>query len=162
MLIEYFRQYMKVTRGITDKSVGHYITGINTINTLLQKYDFPVKNVFQLQSLAELDAVKTFLTDNPEFLQKDATGHHMYSVAFKHFYRFACEDNNFFGNSIASMDIVVAKSQAIITSSTQWKRNQIIITQIVRKVNGFDTSGEEKMQFGVKEIRIEMGSRPIS
>lgn len=129
MLIDYFRQYMKVTRCITDKSVGHYITGINTINTLLQKYDFPVKNVFQLQSLAELDAVKTFLTDNPEFLQKDATGHHMYSVAFKHFYRFACEDNDFFGNSIASMDIVVAKPQAIITSSTQWKRNQIIITQ---------------------------------
>ena len=32
MLIEYFKQYMKVTRGITDKSVGHYITGINSIN----------------------------------------------------------------------------------------------------------------------------------
>ena len=49
MLIEYFKQYMKVTRGITDKSVGHYITGINSINTLLQKYDFPIKNVFQMQ-----------------------------------------------------------------------------------------------------------------
>lgn len=131
MLIEYFKQYMKVTRGITDKSVGHYITGINTINTLLQKYDFPIKNVFQISSIAELDAVKEFLSGNPEFQQKDSVGHNMYSVAFKHFYRFACEDNDFFSRNITTMDIVVAKPQTVTTSSTQWRRNQIIITQAI-------------------------------
>ena len=120
MLIEYFKQYMKVTRGITDKSVGHYITGINSINTLLQKYDFPIKNVFQITSIHELDAVKAFLEGNAEFQQKDSTGHHMYSVAFKHFYRFACEDNSFFSNSISTMDIVIAKPKTVTTSSTQW------------------------------------------
>lgn len=131
MLIEYFKQYMKVTRGITDKSVGHYITGINSINTLLQKYDFPIKNVFQIASIHELDAVKAFLEGNAEFQQKDNTGHHMYSVAFKHFYRFACEDNSFFSNSISTMDIVIAKPKTVTTSSTQWRRNQIIITQAI-------------------------------
>lgn len=122
---------MKVTRGITDKSVGHYITGINSINTLLQKYDFPIKNVFQITSIHELDAVKAFLEGNAEFQQKDSTGHHMYSVAFKHFYRFACEDNSFFSNSISTMDIVIAKPKTVTTSSTQWRRNQIIITQVI-------------------------------
>ena len=131
MLIEYFKQYMKVTRGITDKSVGHYITGINSINTLLQKYDFPIKNVFQITSIHELDAVKAFLEGNAEFQQKDSTGHHMYSVAFKHFYRFACEDNSFFSNNISTMDIVIAKPKTVTTSSTQWRRNQIIITQVI-------------------------------
>ena len=131
MLIEYFKQYMKVIRGITDKSVGHYITGINSINTLLQKYDFPIKNVFQITSIHELDAVKAFLEGNAEFQQKDSTGHHMYSVAFKHFYRFACEDNSFFSNSISTMDIVIAKPKTVTTSSTQWRRNQIIITQVI-------------------------------
>ena len=131
MLIEYFKQYMKVTRGITDKSVGHYITGINSINTLLQKYDFPIKNVFQITSIHELDAVKAFLEGNAEFQQKDSTGHHMYSVAFKHFYCFACEDNSFFSNSISTMDIVIAKPKTVTTSSTQWRRNQIIITQVI-------------------------------
>ena len=131
MLIEYFKQYMKVTRGITDKSVGHYITGINSINTLLQKYAFPIKNVFQITSIHELDAVKAFLEGNAEFQQKDSTGHHMYSVAFKHFYRFACEDNSFFSNSISTMDIVIAKPKTVTTSSTQWCRNQIIITQVI-------------------------------
>jgi 5-methylcytosine-specific restriction protein A len=131
MLIEYFKQYMKVTRGITDKSVGHYITGINTINTLLQKYSFPVTNIFQVESIAELDAIKAFLESNAEFQQKDSTGHHMYSVAFKHFYRFACEDNGFFGSNISTMDIVIAKPKTVTTSSTQWRRNQIIITQAI-------------------------------
>ena len=71
MLIDYFKQYMKVTRGISDKSVGHYITGINTINTLLRKYDFPIKNAFQITALTELDAFKAFLENNSE-LQKAA------------------------------------------------------------------------------------------
>ena len=131
MLIEYFKQYMKVTRGITDKSVKHYITGINTINTLLQKFDFPTQNVFQVKSIAELDTVKAFLETNSEFLKKDSTGHHMYSVAFKHFYRFVCEDNNFFSTNITTMDIVIAKPKAIAVSSTQWRRNQIIISQAI-------------------------------
>lgn len=131
MLIEYFKQYMKITRGITDKSVGHYITGINSINSLLQKYDFPIQNVFQIASINELNAVKVFLEGNAEFQQKDTTGHHMYSVAFKHFYRFACEDNSFFSNSISAMDIVIAKPKTVTTNSTQWRRNQIIITQAI-------------------------------
>ena len=131
MLIEYFKQYMKITRGITDKSVGHYITGINSINTLLQKYNFPIKNVFQIASINELNAVKVFLDGNAEFQQKDTTGHHMYSAAFKHFYRFACEDNSFFSNSISTMDIVIAKPKTVTTSSTHWRRNQIIITQAI-------------------------------
>lgn len=135
MLIEYFKQYMKVTRGITDKSVGHYITGVNSINALLMKYDFPVKNVFSVASQTELDAVKAFLETNAEFLEKDSTGHHMYSVAFKHFYRFACVDNEFFQRSITAMDITVAKPQSITTTATQWKRNQIVIAQAIEGAN---------------------------
>ena len=135
MLIEYFKQYMKVTRGITDKSVSHYITGVNSINALLEKYDFPVKNVFNVASAVELEAVKTFLETNQEFLEKDSIGHNMYSVAFKHFYRFACVDNESFQKSITAMDITVAKPKSIITTATQWKRNQIVITQAIEGAN---------------------------
>lgn len=135
MLIEYFKQYMKVTRGITDKSVNHYITGINSINVLLEKYEFPTKNVFMASSKSELEAVKEFLEANTEFQEKDSVGHHMYSVAFKHFYRFACTDNEFFRDSITSMDIAVAKPESITTTSTQWRRNQIVIAQAIEGAN---------------------------
>ena len=135
MLIKYFKQYMKVTRGITDKSVSHYITGINSINALLEKYDFPIENVFAVASETELNAVKVFLETNEEFLEKDSIGHHMYSVAFKHFYRFACSDKEFFQKSITTMDIAIAKPQSITTTSTQWKRNQIVIAQVIEGAN---------------------------
>ena len=71
MLIKYFKQYMKITRGITDKSVNHYITGVNSINALLERYDFPVRNIFAVSSEVELNAVKTFLETNEEFSEKN-------------------------------------------------------------------------------------------
>lgn len=126
MLRPYFEQYISVTRG---KSARHYITGINSINVLLKKYHHAVNNLFDVVSVAELNSVKEFLDTNPEFLEKDSTGHHMYSVAFNHFYRFVCEDSKFFGEKIDAMDIVVAKPKTITINSTQWQRNQIIISQ---------------------------------
>ena len=128
MLRLYFEQYIKVTRG---KSARHYITGINSINALLEKYQFPVKDLFAITSQHELDAVKTFLSTNQEFIEKDAIGHNMYSVAFKHFCAFVCEDDTFFSQSITAMDIVVAKPKEITITSKQWRCNQIIITQAV-------------------------------
>lgn len=128
MLRTYFEQYISVTRG---KSARHYITGINSINTLLKKYKHPVCNLFAVTTIEELDSVKEFLNSNLEFLEKDSTGHNMYSVAFNHFYRFVCEDSQFFGEKITAMDIVVKKPKTVAATSTQWRRNQIIISQVI-------------------------------
>ena len=135
MLIEYFKQYMKITRGITDKSVNHYVTGINSINALLQKYEFPISDIFAISSYSELEAIKSFLETNAEFLSKDAIGHNMYSVAFKHFYRFARSDSDFFMHDINRMDIAVPKPEIITTASTRWKRNQIVVTHAIEGAN---------------------------
>ena len=129
MLAKLFAQYMKVTRGIKDKSVGHYITGINTINSILQRYAFPINDVFNVSSVTELDTIREFLDNNEEFRQKDSIGHNMYSVAFNHFYRFACEDHSFFRDHIAMLDVPVEKPKITATSLTRWPRNQIIVSQ---------------------------------
>ncbi|BAL00273.1 hypothetical protein OBV_30740 [Oscillibacter valericigenes Sjm18-20] len=135
MLIEYFKQYMQVTCNITDKSVDHYVTGINSINTLLEKYNFPIIDIFAVSSCSDLDAIKIFLKTNPEFLNKDSIGHHMYSVAFNHFYRFACTDSDFFRRGINRMDITVAKPEIITDTAAQWKRNQIVIAHSIEGAN---------------------------
>ncbi|MCQ2511783.1 MAG: HNH endonuclease [Lachnospiraceae bacterium] len=131
MLLEYFKRYIKVSRGVTDKSVKHYVTGINTINSLLKKYDYPIKNVFEVNSIEELDDILLFLTSNEEFERKDSVGHNMYSVAFKHFYSFAKEETNFFGNNIETMDMVVEIPKQSTSTTTKWNRNQILITQAI-------------------------------
>lgn len=124
MLVEYFKQYIKITRGVSDSTVKHYITAINTINTLLSKSNFPISDVFCVKSLPELNAVKTFLEQNEEFIQKDSVGNRMYSVAFNHFYRFSCEDHDFYKTKIDKMDIKIPKLKVVET--VHYTRNQII------------------------------------
>ena len=124
MLLEYFKKYIKVTRNVADSTVNHYITAINTINSILEKYSFPIKNVFDSLDLSELEAIKQFLKSNEEFVTKDTVGNRMYSVAFNHFYRFACEDHGFYEKNLDKLDIVIPK---IITSSvTSIQRNRIL------------------------------------
>lgn len=131
MLTTLFKQYLKLKCNISDRSVGHYITGINTINSLLVKYDFPVKSVYNVDSSASLKAVSEFLRSNSEFLEKDSIGHNMYSAAFRHFCRFAYNDSEFFAQNITAMDVTVDKPSSDAITSVQWKRNPIIVSQAI-------------------------------
>ena len=129
MLLEYFGQYIKLTRNVSDSTVKHYITALNTINSLLKKYEFPISSVFEVFDIESLDAVQEYLKTNQEFLTKDEVGNRMYSVAFNHFYRFCCEDASFFDNDIARMDVVVEKPKKQSHSTDIYTRNKIIISQ---------------------------------
>lgn len=138
MLREVYKQYIRVSRGISERSVSHYITAVNSINSILIKNDFPIRDVFSVRSIGELESIKEFLFSNAEFLLKDSIGHNMYSVAFRHFYRFACEDERFFSESIRQMDIPVKETnpiQPIQVESQTWKRNQIIKEQAIQAAN---------------------------
>lgn len=86
---EHFKKYVKETRGVSDRTVLHYITGLQTINLLLKEKHYRLTNVFCIDSLEDLEEVKQFLDNNDEYQVKDVVGHRMYSVAFKHFYRYA-------------------------------------------------------------------------
>ena len=131
MLREVYKQYIKVSRGISDRSVGHYITGINSINAILVKNGFPITDIFSVKTVEELDSICSFLDGNEEFIRKDSVGHNMYSVAFRHFYRFVCEDERFFSDNIRQMDIPVKLSETTLISTFSWKRNQIIKNQAI-------------------------------
>ena len=88
MLTEHFVQYVKDTRGISQSSAKHYVQALNTINSLLERYNFKIRDVFTLSSIDDLDLVDEFLNNNAEYQEKDEVGHRMYSVAFKHYRRF--------------------------------------------------------------------------
>lgn len=135
LLLEYFAQYIKITRGVTDSTVNHYITGLNTLNSLLKKYKWPITDVFTTTTKEELDSIKLFVLTNSEFINKDTVGNRMYSAAFNHFYRFACEDVNFFKTRIGSMDIVVPVSKQVVTTQTGWLRNQLIVEQVIESAD---------------------------
>ena len=89
MNLEHFKTYIKDVRGVSDKTVKHYEIALFTINAFLEKYQFEIPNLFLTTDISELDKVKVFLDQNPEFQMKDTVGHRMHSVAFKHYYRFS-------------------------------------------------------------------------
>lgn len=86
---KHFQQYVMDTRGISDRTARHYITGIKTINMLLKKEGYRITDLFNVGSIEDLEDIKQFLDSCSEFNVKDTIGHRMYSVAFKHFYRYA-------------------------------------------------------------------------
>lgn len=89
MHLEHFVSYIKDVRGVSEKTLRHYVGALHTINSLLEKYQFDIQNIFLVTNVDELDKVKNFLDCNPEFQEKDTVGHRMYSVAFKHYCRFS-------------------------------------------------------------------------
>jgi site-specific recombinase XerD len=89
MNLEHFKAYIKDVRGVSESTARHYETALYTINALLEKYQFEISSLFHTTDIDELDRVKEFLDQNQEFQTKDSVGHRMYSVAFKHYYRFA-------------------------------------------------------------------------
>lgn len=131
MLLEYFKQYIKITRGVKSRTIQHYITGINTINSLLVKYNYPISDVFDCKSIEDLDGILFFLNNNEEFQNKNTIGHNMYSVAFMHFYHFASEDKSFFSQGIERMDMVITPPLQSTTVITSWNRNKILISQAI-------------------------------
>ena len=132
MLRDIYKQYIRVSRGISKRSVRHYITGINSINSLLAQYGFPITDVFSVNTIEELDSIVSFLRTNDEFIKKDSVGHNMYSVALKHFYRFASEDDQFFSSSIQQIDIPIVAPDPAQFTTLSWKRNQIIKAQAIK------------------------------
>lgn len=128
MLQEFFKRYVRL-KGLSERTVGHYITGINSINAILEKYDFPIKNIFETKTVADLEAIKLFLLSNVEFQEKNRIGHNMYSVSFRHFCEFVCGDYEFFNRNIQRMDIVAEKPSIVTSTTTAYRRNQIIIEQ---------------------------------
>ena len=128
MLQEFFKRYVRL-KGLSERTVAHYVTGINSINVILEKYDFPIRNIFETKTVADLEAIKIFLNSNVEFQEKNRIGHNMYSVSFRHFCEFVCGDYEFFNHNIQHMDIVAEKPPIVTSTTTSYRRNQIIVDQ---------------------------------
>lgn len=128
MLQELFKQYIRL-KDLSERTVEHYVTGINSINVILTKYGFPIKDIFETKTVGDLEAIKQFLLSNAEFQEKNRIGHNMYSASFRHFCEFVCGDYEFFSQNIQQMDIVSEKPTIVTNTITTYRRNQIIVNQ---------------------------------
>ena len=155
MLQELFKQYIRL-KDLSERTVEHYVTGINSINVILTKYGFPIKDIFETKTVGDLEAIKRFLLSNAEFQEKNRIGHNMYSVSFRHFCEFVCGDYEFFSQNIQQMDIVSEKPTIVTNTITTYRRNQIIVNQSLEGAGYCCEHNAEHQTFIAKSTSIDV------
>lgn len=136
MLREYFVQYLKTSRNVSNVTIKKYLSAISVITQLLIKHGYAEVDLFEVKTIQRLEDVKDFIFSNQEFLVKDETGNRMYSVAFNHFYKFACHGEISTKQEIQKLDIVLPPPEKItVTTANRWQRNQIIVAQVIQSAN---------------------------
>lgn len=75
---------------LSESSVRHYRTGLNTINRLIAEHRdaFAFSNVFEPATIEELAALRDAIRALPAFVELNKRGNNMYSAALNHFVTF--------------------------------------------------------------------------
>lgn len=132
VLQEYYTRYLKEIRGNKTSTVNHYLGALNTISKYLIEKQKISESIYEIENLDELEIIKTYLYNQPDFVEKDERGNRMYSVGLNNYVRFAeGEEFKRIGRKAECLDIVVPLGDVRTASVTAWKRNGIIKKQSI-------------------------------
>lgn len=133
MLKEYYEKYLSVNRRLRQSSVIHYLTGINTINSIIKHLNLPITDIYDVRTIEELEAIRDIIFHNELFIRRNSIGNQMYSVALNHFYRFICEADSLDIDGIQLLDIPLPKpKKESFGSNDRWQRNHVIKSQVIQ------------------------------
>lgn len=133
MLKEYYEKYLSVDRQLSPRSVIHYLTGINTINSILKQLNLPITDIYDVRTIEELENIRDIIFKNELFMRKNSIGNQMYSAALNHFYRFACEADNLDIDGVQLLDMALPKPEKeSIGLRERWPRNHVFKSQVIQ------------------------------
>lgn len=144
VLMKYYIKYLREIRGLSDSSVGHYTQALRKISAFLVEKEKIQETVYEIQDIGELDIIKTYLYNDPEFVDLDERGHRMYSAGLNNYFRFANGEG--FENikeKIELLDVQVPVPDMGSRITTSRKRSSIIKLQAIESVGyqcEFDSS----------------------
>lgn len=131
-LMTYYIKYLKEIRKVSDSTVKHYQDALRYISKYLVQKEKLQQTVYEIQDLGELEIIKTYLYNDPDFVALDKRGHQMYSAGFNNYYKFASGQG--FSNihkQIEVLDIEVPVASKKNTKSETWRRSTIIKAQSI-------------------------------
>lgn len=132
-LKEYYINYLRNVRKLSETSVKHYIGGLSTITKLLIAKEKVQDSIYEINSLKDLLIIREFLRKDADFLLKDSVGHSMYSAALNNYIRFAQGDDFLTENySLADIDKPVGASEPQLVDSHQYRRSSIVKMQAIK------------------------------
>lgn len=132
VLLSYYIKYLKEIREVSDSTVGHYTQALRRISKFLVDRKMVTESVYEIQDIGELEVIKTFLYQDPEFVDLDERGHRMYSAGLNNYYKFACgEGMANIREKIAILDMEVPVSEKSSRVVTARPRSSIIKIQSI-------------------------------
>lgn len=136
VLMEYYIRYLRNVRKVSESTIKHYVGALSTISKYLAEKEKIETMIYEIADIGELEVIKTYLYNQPDFTALDEKGHRMYSAGMNNYLRFAV-GTEFKGikEEIKILDIEVPVNQKIILQQAQWKRSSIIKNQIIEAVN---------------------------
>ncbi len=128
----YYEKYLKETKELSERTVGHYCDALNTISRLLIDDNKIESSIYDIESVDELKDLINHVSKNQEYIGLNKRGNNMYSAGLNHFYKFVSgEKFRDLSSKIDILDIPVKKNKSKIVISKLADRSSIIRNQII-------------------------------
>lgn len=136
VLMEYFSRYLREIRGSSESTIKHYHDALRYISRYLIKVGKIESSIYEIKDIGQLEIIREFLFNNPEFIALNTRGHQMYSAGFNNYFKFAMgEEFESVGETIKLLDIEVPVSEPVVRESVSWGRSSIIKNQVLKLAN---------------------------
>lgn len=128
----YYEKYLKETKELSERTVGHYCDALNKISKLL-KDDKKIENsIYDIESVDELKELINHVSKNQEYIGLNKRGNNMYSAGLNHFYKFVSgEKFKDLSARIDILDVPVKKTEKRVMMSKLVDRSNIIRNQVI-------------------------------
>lgn len=136
VLMEYFGRYLREIRGSSEATVKHYHDALRYISRYLVKTGKIENSIYEVKDIGQLEVIREFLYNDPEFIELNTRGHQMYSAGFNNYFRFAMgEEFVTAGKAIKLLDVEVAVRKSVVRENISWRRSSIIKNQVIKSAN---------------------------
>lgn len=131
-LMTYYNKYLKEIRKVSDSTVKHYQEAVRYISKYLAQKGKLKESLYEIQDIGELEIIKEYLYNDPDFVALNKRGHQMYSAGLNNYYKFA-SGQGFFNihKKICVMDMEIQIPEKKLNNIDLWKRSSIIKIQSI-------------------------------
>lgn len=155
-LKEYYINYLRSIRHLSDSSIKHYVGGLSTIDKLLVAKSKVHRSIYEINSMQDLLVIREHLKSDVEFLLKDSTGHNMYSAALNNYIRFAQGDDFFTeAYSLKDIDKPMKVAEMQIVDGYQYRRSSIVKQQAIKAAHFMCESDNKHITFTAKSNKAQ-------
>lgn len=137
-LKQLFCKYLTEVRGLSARTVEHYLTSLNVVTGYLRDNSYlgEQKSLFEVADLDTLLTLRNNLLSIEDFRQKDERGNRMYTAGLNNYLSFAqATDFGALPHKGAELDLPRELGAASTTTASQWGRSSILRRQALESAH---------------------------